>query len=93
MGVLIEFIEDDKGYVAWLAGHPDGFVLNCERPPRPAYLMLHRATCWTISGAPARGRNWTVTYQKVCADTFAELSSWAGQVGAPTGCGFCTPSA
>ena len=53
MGVLIEFIEDDKGYVAWLAGHPDGFVLNCERPPRPAYLMLHRATCWTISGAPS----------------------------------------
>jgi hypothetical protein len=49
--VIIEFMDNDQGYVAWLADHPDGFVLNCERPPRPSYLTLHRATCWTISRA------------------------------------------
>jgi hypothetical protein len=31
--VIVEFMDNDKGYVAWLAEHPDGFVLNCERPP------------------------------------------------------------
>jgi len=89
VGVIIEFMDDDKGYVAWLAEHPHGFVLNCERPPRPSYLMLHRATCGTISGTP--GRNWTVIYQKVCADTFKEIDAWTRPMGSPSGCGSCEP--
>jgi hypothetical protein len=91
VGVLIEFIDDDKGYIAWLAEHPDGCVLNCGRPPAPSYLVIHRAICKTISGTPARGRNWTVTYQKVCGDTFDEVSTWAGQIGPPSDCGICKP--
>ena len=87
--VIVEFMDDDKGYIAWLAGHPDGFVLNCERPPRPSYLILHRATCWTISRTS--GSNWTVIYQKVCADTFEEINAWASQIGPPWRCGFCGP--
>jgi hypothetical protein len=85
--VIIEFMDNDKGYVAWLAEHPNGYVLNCERPPRPSSLTLHRATCWTISRAS--GTNWTVNYQKVCADTFEEINAWAGQIGPPWSCGFC----
>jgi len=77
--VIVEFMNDDKGYVAWLAEHADGFVLNCERPPRPSYLTLHHASCWTISRTS--GRNWTTNYQKVCADTFAEIHAWASQIG------------
>ena len=30
--VIIEFVDDDNGYIAWLADHPDGYVLNCKRP-------------------------------------------------------------
>ena len=89
VGVIIEFMDNDRGYVAWLVGHPNGFVLNCERPPRPSSLTLHRSTCWTISRAS--DTNWTVNYQKVCADTFAEIASWAGQLGPPWSCGFCAP--
>jgi len=88
--VNIEFMDNDHGYVAWLADHPHGFVLNCERPPRSTYLILHRSTCWTISRAS--GSNWTLNYQKVCADSFEEIASWAGQTGPPWSCGFCAPS-
>jgi hypothetical protein len=90
VNVIIEFMDDDDGYIAWLSEHPDGFVLNCEWPPRPSYLTLHRATCWTISRAS--GSNWTVNYQKVCADTFEEIDAWAGRIGPPWRCGFCAPS-
>lgn len=27
------FIDNDEGYFAWLAAHPDGFVVNCNRKP------------------------------------------------------------
>ncbi len=37
VNVIVEFMDNDKGYVAWLAEHPDGFVLNCDRQPRPSY--------------------------------------------------------
>jgi len=89
VNVIIEFMDNDHGYIAWLAAHPDGFVLNCERPPRPSSLTLHRSTCWTISRASAG--SWTLNYQKVCADTFGEIASWAGQIGPPWSCGFCAP--
>ena len=88
--VIVEFMNDDKGYVAWLAEHADGFVLNCERPPRPSYLTLHHASCWTISRTS--GRNWTTNYQKVCADTFAEIHAWASQIGPLRSRGSCLPS-
>ena len=58
VGVIVEFMNDDDGYISWLSAHPDGFVLNCGRPPTPSYLMLHRSTCGTISRAS--GTNWTV---------------------------------
>ena len=89
--VIIEFMDDDQGYIAWLAEHPDGYVLNCGRPPQPSYLMLHKARCGTISGTPARGRNWTVAYQKVCGDTCGEINAWARQIGPPKCCGLCKP--
>ena len=89
VNVIIEFMDDDQGYIAWLAEHPDGYVLNCGRPPRPSYLKLHKATCGTINGAP--GRLWTVTYQKVCAETLKEIEAWTRPIGSPTCCGICKP--
>jgi hypothetical protein len=90
--MIVEFMDNDNGYLVWLASHGDGFVLNCGRPPSPSYLVLHRATCGTISGTPSPGRRWTLSYQKVCADALAELGAWARQISEPSDCGICNPS-
>jgi hypothetical protein len=34
------FVDDDIGYLAWLAAHPDGFVMNADRETTPTYLVL-----------------------------------------------------
>ena len=28
MNCMLHFVHDDAGYLAWLSGHPDGFVIN-----------------------------------------------------------------
>ena len=91
------FSNDDKGYRAWLADHPDGFVLNVRSVPNPEYVVLHRAGCGSISSeaqAPAAftGR----VYRKICATTVAELKLAAKTEGRRDGtfskrCGICKP--
>ena len=49
--------DGDTGYLAWVAGHPRGCVVNTFRKSDRRYLMLHRATCGTITGNPARGHH------------------------------------
>ena len=66
IGGVETFQDDDSGYLTWLASHPDGFVLNSYRNPRPSYLRLHMASCRNISGIPANGARWTATYVKRC---------------------------
>lgn len=85
------FRDDEAGYLSWLTAHPGGFVLNTARSPRPNYLILHRATCRTITGRPTRGGPWTGPYIKVCADDELQIAAWTGRtVGAPpTRCGIC----
>lgn len=85
-----EFVDDD-GYLRWLRSHPRGLVLNCERIPGPNYLVLHRATCSTISGIPARGHAWTKDYIKVCGIRRHDLDRWAEDRTAikPGPCGIC----
>lgn len=88
-----KFRDDDLGYLDWLHKNPVGFVVNCYKNPSSEYLMLHRATCWTIS-TPAR-TNWTTTgYIKVCSLNRNELEKWARrQVGGNLkACSFCTPT-
>jgi len=87
------FSHDEAGYTRWLNEHAGGYVLNCDHIPEERYLVLHRASCATISGAPARGRRWTETYAKVCADAVALLNAWAeDRTGAlPSRCGRCHP--
>ena len=92
--MAVEFRDNDEGYLRWLDGHPAGFVLNTARPAGADYLFLHRATCGTITGVPARGRRWTTgPYQKICADSRIELERWAKENtrGAPTPCSLCKP--
>lgn len=91
--VPLTFVDDEYGYETWLRTHPTGYVLNCDRRPRANYLLLHRATCHTITGTPARGDTWTADYMKVAGDTIAELDAWARAEtgGVPQRCGSCTP--
>ena len=90
------FVDDDAvaGYVAWLAAHPGGYVLNHERNPSIRYLVLHRAACATM--APRDGgdtRTWTSAYPKTCAPTSAALADWAeaNTGGPPSPCRSCQP--
>lgn len=87
------FEDDDAGYVAWVASHPSGFVVNANRLPNASYVVLHRATCRTISGDPTKGRSWTSAYLKACSEDRHVIDRWVrtktGTV--PSTCGTCLP--
>lgn len=86
------FEDDDTGYLAWVHDHPNGFVVNTERPPSPRYLRLHRATCSFITRSSQQGR-WTTAYIKACGLERAELERWANMVvgGRLQPCHWCAP--
>jgi len=83
------FVDDDAGYQRWLTNQPDGFVVNTYRAPSTIYLVLHRSTCKTISGRPARGSTFMGEYSKVCG-TREELERFADSLGGEAKpCGLC----
>ena len=89
---MIEHFDDDPHYLRWLVEHPNGYVVNAERPPRAAYLMLHKARCGTITGEPTNGSSWTKDYMKICAPRIEPLTDWASTVGGSLQrCGRCHP--
>jgi hypothetical protein len=89
MGGVERFVDDDPGYLDWVARHPEDFVINTGRAPSASYLMLHRAQCGTITGRPARGTTFTGDYAKVCGGR-EELEAFAEQLGGhPQPCGLC----
>jgi hypothetical protein len=85
-----KFVDNDDGYLAWIAQHPEGFVLNTARTPNPNDLRLHRATCSTITILQPQARRWTGDYIKICGSR-TELESWASDTvgGAVQPCRFC----
>jgi hypothetical protein len=70
------FIDDDDRYLAWTAAHPSGFVLNCERSPRAAFLTLHSAECRSLASLPPGYENWTRDYIKICGESKGEIEAW-----------------
>lgn len=94
MSGFIEFRDNDAGYLAWLAAHRDGYVVNIARGHYASQARLHHAGCRTISGQNPRGGAWTGPYVKVCAEDLAELDRWAiDAVGQPISpCGTCCPA-
>lgn len=87
------FVDDDHGYQGWTERHPKGYVLNCRRKPNATYLVLHRASCATIT-VRSRGVRWTQIYIKVCSDSIERLVKWAAletDDGHPTSCKLCCP--
>jgi hypothetical protein len=89
--VIERFVDDDAGYRAWIYRNLSGYVVNAARTPDPDDLVLHRATCDTIS--PATGASWTQDYVKVCSQSRFELESWARESvgGTVTPCAHCAP--
>jgi hypothetical protein len=83
---MIEFCNDDEGYLAWIGMNPTGFVLNVRRTPNPGYVVLHRASCHSISnGARESGAYTARSYRKICALSVAELRFGARQEGRSDG--------
>lgn len=91
--------ESDEQYYAWLADHPNGFVLNMRRKGQPNYIRLHRAGCSDI-GMPAHenepGGFTERDYIKVGADDVETLRQWAAAKQRPDPadgrqCGHCKP--
>lgn len=87
------YLNDDAGYIAWLAAHDDGFVLNTYAHIAAGYLVVHRASCRMINRDLAVGRAWTAQYGKACADSVDELLAWVKErtTGTPHGCRSCQP--
>ena len=85
---IAEFRDSDAGYLAWLAAHGDGYVINIGRSGR-GYARLHRAACGTITSRPP----FTGPYIKICSTALTELDQWALQRGGivPERCGTCQP--
>ncbi|HET9060020.1 MAG TPA: hypothetical protein VFN61_08875 [Acidimicrobiales bacterium] len=93
-GKLVSFLDNDAGYLAWLTAHPDGYVVNTERRPNARYLVLHRATCYTMKPRDVNdNRTWTAAYLKACGISAHDLVGWAQAHAAarPTACRTCRP--
>lgn len=94
---MTEFRNDDMGYFAWITENPNGFVMNVRRVANPDYVVLHRATCHSISNdCQASGAFTTRGYRKICATDLAELKLAARREGRRDGsfsksCGLCRP--
>jgi hypothetical protein len=74
---VVIFEDDDAGFHGWLDEHPNGFLINAERNPKPNYLVLHVPSCSHFDRSPSV--NWTKDYIKACSDQRADLEGWAEQ--------------
>ncbi len=75
--MINRFKDDDAGYLAWVRGHPAGFVVNVDDPLQtPRYPMVHSASHKAVS-SPARDNYTTGRYIKVCSIHLGELEQWA----------------
>jgi hypothetical protein len=94
---MIRFSDDDPGYLAWIAAHPNGFVLNVRRPPENHCVVLHRANCKSISNPTYEPNALTGRkHHKICASSEAEFKLAPKSEGWRDGtfskrCGFCRP--
>jgi hypothetical protein len=74
-GVIVPFKDDSRGFLSWITGNPDGYLINADRNPKPSYLVLHRSGCGHFRGEA--DLNWTKDYIKFCSRDSGELEDWA----------------
>ena len=87
---MYTFRDDEAGYLAWVTDNPTGYVLNVPRQGTSVAIVLHSASCRSISGAFT---NYTTTdYYKICAHDQDPLIAWADvQPQTLQRCGRCQP--
>jgi hypothetical protein len=80
--------DDDSGYLAWLAEHPGGFVLDTTVEPSARHLVLHRASCSRVSRPLSVRADDAPRFGKACALEPVRLRTWALEVtgGVPREC-------
>ncbi len=72
------FSDDEPGYAAWLAAHPDGFVFNHFGGHHAAYNVIHQASCRHLHRAVDSGRRTVI--EKLVSTDLRELTSRVNQV-------------
>ena len=90
---VMKFRDDEDGYRGWVSQNPGGWVLNAGRHLAPSDgLVLHGATCHTISGG-AHSNHTTRGYIKICSTDRTSLVGWTQrEAGAePRPCRYCSP--
>lgn len=74
------FQYDESGYLEWIMKNPDGYVVNTRRVLDPKYLVLHRASCWSIhthrNQESDPGGFTERSYQKICSLNVSELEEY-----------------
>ena len=68
-----KFVDNDAGYLDWIAQNPDGFVLNTYRKPTPGYLKLAGRS---YSAGAARQRKPRSLPADGCTEKDHPLKSW-----------------
>ncbi len=76
-GDVLIFRGDDKPYLRWISEHPNGYVVNADRNPKPSCLKLHQADCPRVSGPAAPGAYTERACIKVCSHSRPALERWA----------------
>jgi hypothetical protein len=80
------FDSDDAGYLRWVNGNPEGWVVNVRRNMTPDYMVLHKAFCKAISVEDKNRPEGAFTerdYLKVSANDLESLQTWTAQHGRP----------
>lgn len=82
----IRFENDDLAYLQWLRDNPSGYVLNVRVTADPGYVVLHRATCASISSDRRAANAYTgAEYRKICSNDIDELARAAKAEGRSDG--------
>lgn len=85
---VIEFIDNEAGYLTWVKGHSSGYVLNTERSKNRNYMVLHGAWCSQIKDyrqTDEFGKFTMRGYIKICAPDVEGLREWVRQHGRSDG--------
>ena len=92
-----KFTDNDEGYMRWISNNPGGFVVNVERLERPAYAVLHRSSCPSISRHREAGAYTARGYKKVASSDLSKLKEYVRSIGRADSsfskqCGHCQPA-
>lgn len=76
--MILQFDNNDTGFLQWMQEHPQGFVVNTERSDGSHLAVLHCARCHHITSMKSLepGAYTEREYIKICSDDGSTLKSW-----------------